>query len=376
MRFLSCAGELNHHGKFMCDSMYFLLGKNFRRITTQKVNFERLNLGYSQNAVTEYNIEQLNAPKKEVEKTVAWCDVVDFGTAPEIYLEEAVKQNKIVFIRIERLFKEGFWKIIVPWVLLRYYKKYIRYRNNKNVYYLCVSAYAAKDLARIGVKGSRVLQWAYCPEFIEASEKEFDKHNKRLEVLWCGRMIGWKHPETAVKIAAHLKSIGCDFHMNIIGDGEKRTDIIKLIDKLKLEAYIDVLGAVESEKIRTYMKEADVFLATSDQNEGWGVVINEAMNSGCAVFANYEMGAVPVLIKDGKNGFYIYADREKDAAVQIFELSKDSNRLCDVKKSAYETIKNHYSPDVYAQRFTEMVSKIMSGEQFKYEHLGAIAKIN
>ena len=164
--------------------------------------------------------------------------------------------------------------------------------------------------------------------------------------------------------------------MNIIGDGEKRSDIIKLVSELNLESCIDVIGAIESEKVRMYMEEADVFLATSDQNEGWGVVINEAMNSGCAVFATPEMGAVPVLIENGKNGFYLHADKEKEAAIQIYELSKDPERLRDVKQSAYETIKDHYSPDVYAQRFIEIAKKTMNGAQFEYQHLGAVAKIN
>ena len=29
MHFLSCGGEFNHHAKFMCDSLYKLLGENY-----------------------------------------------------------------------------------------------------------------------------------------------------------------------------------------------------------------------------------------------------------------------------------------------------------------------------------------------------------
>ena len=41
---------------------------------------------------------------------------------------------------------------------------------------------------------------------------------------------------------------------------------------------------------------------TSNQEEGWGVVVNEAMNSGCVVIGSNLAGSVPYLIENGKNG--------------------------------------------------------------------------
>lgn len=375
MHFLSCAGELNHHGRFMCDSLYSILGDDFRRITTQQVNEERLNLGYKQNAVTSYNIVQINANQKTIEETISWCDVIDFGAAPEAYLSEAVKQNKIIFIRIERLFKEGYWKILVPEVFFRYYKKYIKYRNNTNVYYLCVSGYAAKDLAKIGIKGNRVLQWAYCPEFIPMGNEDFERNCEPIQILWCGRMIGWKHPEMAIKIAVYLKEIGCSFNMKILGTGDMFDQIKDMVLENGLRNNVEMLGAIDSSTVRKYMKNADIFLATSDRNEGWGVVVNEAMNSGCAVFASPEMGAVPVLIKDEKNGFYIYRGKEKEAAKKIFDLSCDAKHLIDVKKAAYNTIKNHFSPDIYAQKFIELAYGALGDGIPEMKCLGSKAEI-
>lgn len=375
MRFLSCAGELNHHGKFMCDSMYNILGLDFMRITTQDVNQERLHLGYNKNEVAEYNKVQINADKNTVRETVKWCDIMDFGAAPEIYLREAVRQNKIVFIRIERLFKEGKWKIFIPTVIFRYYKKYIRYRNNPHVYFLCVSAYAAADLAKIGIKGDRVLQWAYCPEFVPMKEEQFESSDKTINLLWCGRMIGWKHPEIAIKIALELKKRGQEFHLKMLGNGEKFKEIQDLIHKYNLGNEVELCGGIESSKVRTYMKNADIFLATSDQNEGWGVVINEAMNSGCVVFATPEMGAVPILIKNGINGFYIEKHNEEETASKIIELNRDRELLNSIKREAYRTIKEHFSPDIYAKRFIEIGCNVLAGRKFEYDYLGAEAEI-
>ena len=69
-----------------------------------------------------------------------------------------------------------------------------------------------------------------------------------------------------------------------------------------VEDCVEMLGAMSPDEVRAYMERADVFLFTSDFNEGWGAVLNESMNSGCAVVASHAIGSVPFLIKDGVNG--------------------------------------------------------------------------
>ena len=49
------------------------------------------------------------------------------------------------------------------------------------------------------------------------------------------------------------------------------------------------------------MEKSEIFLFTSDKGEGWGAVLNESMNSACAVVASHAIGSVPFLLKDGEN---------------------------------------------------------------------------
>lgn len=50
---------------------------------------------------------------------------------------------------------------------------------------------------------------------------------------------------------------------------------------------------MKASEVRSYMEKADIYLFTSDFNEGWGAVLNESMNSGCAVVASHAIGSVP-----------------------------------------------------------------------------------
>lgn len=362
MHFLSCAGELNHHGRFMCDAMYNLLGNDYKRITTSFVNKTRTELGYRDSNALTYNINGSNFSEKEVKEWVSWADVIDYGAAPELFLHEAVKQNKVVFIRTERLLKEGDWKLFFPSVIAKYNRKYIQYRNNSKVYYLCIGQYAARDLNKIRVSNERVLQWAYCPEFIEYDDlsRENDSGGV-LKLLWSGRLISWKHPEIAIEIAKHLHDRNILFNLEIAGLGELSSKLTKLIENSKLTHCVKLIGAIPANDMRKVMRKKDIFITTSDRNEGWGVVINEAMNSGCAVVASKDMGAAPMLINDGYNGFLFSLNKIKEAVDAIEKMYDNREFLKKIQINGYLTIKKSFTPDRYAEVFIDIANEALNG---------------
>ena len=150
--------------------------------------------------------------------------------------------------------------------------------------------------------------------------------------------------------------------MKIIGNGSMFNKIEQMIRKYDLEDYVKLVGSVNSNSIRDYMKEADFFLGTSDKNEGWGVVINEAMNCGCCVIAREQMGSVPILIKNNNNGIYFKKNYIRNTVNTIIYLSKNSDKLKKIRYSAYETIKKKYNPNIYAKRFILISKKAINNE--------------
>ena len=105
-----------------------------------------------------------------------------------------------------------------------------------------------------------------------------------------------------IEIAKRLVQEGYRFNMNIIGTGVLEKEIEKKIKENRLQKYIHMLGAMNPTQVREYMEKSEIFLFTSDFNEGWGAVLNESLNSGCAVVVSHAVGAAPYLIDDGQNG--------------------------------------------------------------------------
>ena len=79
------------------------------------------------------------------------------------------------------------------------------------------------------------------------------------------------------------------------GSGELEERVRGQVREKGLEDMFTFYGYTEPARVREIMEKCHVHLFTSNHLEGWGAVVNEAMNSGCAVVANAEAGAVPFL---------------------------------------------------------------------------------
>ena len=140
--------------------------------------------------------------------------------------------------------------------------------------------------------------------------------------------------------------------MDIIGGGEEEATVKRLYEEYALSDVVTLQGYKTPEEVRAFMEKADIYLMTSDRNEGWGAVVNEAMNSGCVVVGNHMVGAVPYLIRHGENGF-IYKDGSKSDLISFVEkLLEDEALRKSMGKKAYETITKVWNARTAAGRLT------------------------
>ena len=228
---------------------------------------------------------------------------------------------------------------------------------------LCASAYTAADYAKFGLFKGKCFKWGYFPE-CKRYESVDDLMSKKIknEILWCGRFLDWKHPDDVLKVAKRLKDDGAQFHINLIGTGEMKIELERMCEKFDLSEYVTFVGSVSSDKVREYMERASIYLFTSDRKEGWGAVLNEAMNSGCAVIASNEAGSTKYLLDNGKSGI-VYQSGDLVSLYQSVKNLIVDNDLCrKLGANAYEDIINEWNADVAAQKFIVLSENILCGE--------------
>ena len=350
--FISC--YFNHHQKPVCDVLNQITKGEFRFVATEKISEWRKQLGYNEITASYVINYSVDCNKEEILNLINQADVVVTDAEDLSLTSQRYHEGKLTFRFCERLFKSR----------TRYLKAPLHFLKalwTRKMFLLCNSAYTASDFRKLGFYKDHAYKWGYFPE-----TKHYDSLDSMINtsrtasILWAGRLIEWKHPEYAIYAAQYLRMHSVPFTMSIIGTGELFDKLQSLIVVNNLEGLVRMLGPMSPERVREYMEFSDVFLFTSDRNEGWGAVLNEAMNSACAVVANYAIGSVPYLIRNGENGFYYRTQNE--FLSELDKVVKDINLRHRLQKSAYETIINQWNANVAAHSFVRLVNGIRNGD--------------
>ena len=367
MKVIFISNFLTHHQLPFCLEMVERYGDDFKFISTIKIFEERLKLGYKD---LDYDYDfVVRAYESEEEynrvlKLALESDIVIMGSTSDKYLQERLKQDKLTFRYRERIFQNGLKTIFDKEKMKNIYERHLKYKNNKNLYMLCASGYGANDFYKLGVYKDKIYKWGYFPIFnkynVEKLVEEKEK-NEEINILWTSRFIKWKHPEYMVKLANKLRNENYKFKIKMLGNGVEIENIKSAVKEQKLENYIEVVGPVSSDKVREYMEKANIFLFTSDKREGWGAVLNESMNSACAVIANRNIGAVPFLVENGENGLTY------ETFDEFYELVKkaidDKNLRKKISINAYNTISTTWNSKKAAENISQLFEDIINNRQ-------------
>ena len=370
---------LNHHQLPFCLAMDRMTGGKFTFVATTPISQERLRLGFcDMNKQYSFVLAAYDSEENEqiAQRLVLQSDVLIIGSAPEKYKVMRLKQNKLIFDYSERWYKKGLPLAKIPRAFVSSLLHYGRWIG-RPAYMLCASAYTASDCAKFGNYLGRTYKWGYFPEVkVQDSDVliERKRKNDKPILLWVGRMLDWKHPEAAIHLAERLKKNGIDFELRIIGNGEMEQQIITWIKEKRLGDCVRMLGAMPPEAVRDNMEAANIFLFTSDFNEGWGAVLNEAMNSMCAVVASHAIGSVPFLIDDGKNGFIYKNGDENSLYERVVRLIESAELRENMGSNAYQTLAEQWNAEVAAERFIALAKAILDGKKEQLYSEGPCSK--
>lgn len=357
---------LTHHQLPFCLEMYKKYGEDFKFVSMEKINQERISLGYKDmDNDYPFVLKAYESKEKynEATKLAVDSDIVIAGSTPtDDYIKERLKQDKITFRYYARIFYNGVLSIFDFENSKKVYDRHLKYKKNKNLYLPCASSYGPNDFNELGMYKNKCFKWGYFPEtrIYNVEDLLKQKENEKIEIIWVGRFIKEKHPEYVVKLAQKLKEKNYNFEIKMIGNGELFEKTKSQIEKYNLTNQIKLVGAVKSDKVRSYMEKANIFICTSDKNERWGVVLNEAMNSGCAVIAYKGIGGVPFLIKNNENGLaYTSLD---DFYKKTMKVMDDKALREKLSKNAYKTISEVWTAKVAVQNFEKLVKSIIDGK--------------
>ena len=352
MRIVFLSNYFNHHQTALSDALWRETEGQYLFIEGGAMPEERKRLG-CEAPERDYALPLRRNERKAV-RAVREADAVVAGSAPEWLVQVRVRSGKLLLRYAERPLKNGpeAWKF---WI--RYLRWHWRNPANAPVYLLCASAYTAEDFGNFGLFQGKSYKWGYFPETKHYELDALGKGKDPLSVLWVGRFLEWKHPETAILAVRDLQKAGIPAKLELIGGGPMEDRLRELAKSLE-PGSVRFPGMLPAGEVRRAMEKAGIFLFTSDAREGWGAVLNEAMNSGCAVIASRAAGAAPYLVKDGENGF-LYPCEDREAFTEKLRyLLQDPREQRRMGMAAYAAIRDIWNAEVAAKRLAVLAGTL------------------
>lgn len=356
--------NINHHQVWVSDEFYNRLNDDFKYVVTSKKTNQDLKGGINYNS-RPYCIIAHSSPdnlRKSYELAIN-ADVCIFGAESlEYAVYRAKNTKKLSFEVSERWLKRGLINILSP-RLIKWFISYNLYFRNKPFYKLCSSAFAANDHKKLYTYINKCYKWGYFPKDLITNmciNNVPPQEGRKIKIMWCARFITVKHAELVIKAAAKLKKQNYNYYIDMFGSGVLENKMKQLSKSLNVDDIINFKGAKPNDIILEEMRNHHIFLFTSDQKEGWGAVVNEAMSNGCVVIGGNKIGSIPYLIKDGINGL-IFKDQSSESLAEKIELLLENPSLLpSMSREARRTIEQIWSASKAVTNFLQLVYDIQN----------------
>lgn len=181
----------------------------------------------------------------------------------------------------------------------------------------------------------------------------------------------YKSKEIILSVSNLVKTKGIDFNLKaikklekkhpnliylIIGEGEVRKELRRLMKVLKLEDRVEFLGKLSHKKTMEYISICDIFSLPSWQ-EAFGVVYIEAMAHGKPVIACKGEGPED-FIKDGETGILVKPKNVDDLAKTLDFLLSNQEESRKIGERAKELVFKNYTWEKAVNKIIETYNSI------------------
>ena len=211
--------------------------------------------------------------------------------------------------------------------------------------YIVLTEDDRKGLLQVGYQSITL----YNPLRFKQKEKSLLNNKKIIAV---GRLTQIKGFDRLIKNFKKFVEYNKDWTLEIFGDGQERSDLVKLVEELELNEFIHIKHRTDN--ISEEYKNASIYCMTS-KGEGMPMVILEAMESGLPIIA-YELPCLKeILIND--TGILVKQD---DEDVYCKEMLKLANNRDLREKFAQKSIKRarDFSLEIIGHKWDELLQEL------------------
>lgn len=176
-------------------------------------------------------------------------------------------------------------------------------------------------------------------------------------ILSVGQLQERKGLSYLVEACSFLGERGIQFECRIIGEGPLRPILQDQIQRLGLENFVRLLGALPHEEVIAQYQEATVFalpaiLGKDGDRDGIPNVILEALSMGLPVVSTAHSG-IPEVIEEGVNGLLVPPEDAKALSSALERVICNPEMQAAFGKAGRQIVADRFNPEKNARRLLE-----------------------
>lgn len=370
---------LNNHQANVADELWRILGDDYRFVELVAPCEGNAKGGTDDYASRPYLLkawlsEEAWQEALRLARTADCCVFSGLSALP--FEKERMRLGLLSFDMSERWMKRGWLNALSPTIRRMVMAYWQGGWARKPIYKLCNGAFVCPDQLKLRTFSDKCYKWGYFTQVGDFDvEALLDVSTTNITpLMWCSRYLSWKHPELPVLAAKRLKDRGYRLVIDMYGTGEHEERTRRLAHDVDVEDVVRFKGTLPNDQLMAEMRRHEIFLFTSDRNEGWGAVANESMANGCALVASDAIGSVPYLVKDGENGLMFRSaatnssfDNVDESALndlteKVMWLLDNKPKLNEIRKNAVLTMQKTWSPENAARSLLQLINDLRNGK--------------
>jgi glycosyltransferase involved in cell wall biosynthesis len=181
-----------------------------------------------------------------------------------------------------------------------------------------------------------------------------------LRLLCVARFQEKKGLDTLVDACALLRDRGVRFHLRLIGDGPQAAELRAQVQRLALEAHVELPGPMPQEEVARALRDCHVFVMpcrrdrTGDM-DGIPTVFMEALATARPV-VSCAVSGVPELVRDGETGLIVPPDAADALADAVARLAADPALRTRLGSAGRALVEQQHDQDRNARRVVELLA--------------------
>lgn len=186
--------------------------------------------------------------------------------------------------------------------------------------------------------------------------------NSALRLINVGRLDPVKGHKYLIEIINKIVKRGFDIQLDIIGEGDERSNLEQLIKKYNLFENIKLIGKKSQSEIKEMYLQSDLYVfaavpLSDGRRESQGLATLEAQACGLPVLA-YDSGGVRYTILEGQTG-YLFKEFEIDKVVEtLLFLNENRSVIQEMSDNCFKFVDENFSQKVINEKWSRIYSNL------------------